>query len=152
MATEGTETTQTQESDLRRCRKVRLIRWFFFGIFFSFVPIIFSLIVNWYIGYQNSTAEVIVKYFIDFVLIIFAVATNACSYATEGKIRIAPMIVSIGAMAFSGMEYIISLAIPAENMIAKIIPSIIVAGILLLASASVGFLIGRKDENGQNLG
>jgi len=148
----GAEKGQAHNLEQERCHKVRLIRWFFFGIFFSFVPILISLIVNWYIGYQNNTTEVIVKYFVDFVLVIFAVATNACSYATEGKIRIFLMILSIAAMTISGIEYVISLAVPSENIFVKIIPSIIVATILLIISASVGFLAEREDhKNGQNL-
>lgn len=143
---------QKRRSDLDRYHKVKLTRWFFFGIFFSFVPILISLLVNWYIGYQNNTMEVIVKYFVDFVLIIFAVATNACSYATDGKIKIALMILSIAAMAISGIEYVISLAVPVEKICEKIGPSIFIAIVLLIASASVGFIAEREDQKSrQNL-
>ncbi len=141
--------SEEKESDIKHKYAVRFWRWFFFGIFFSFLPVIISVWVNWYIGYQTEFSEVLLGYFIDLVLVIFAVATNACSYATDGLIRIGWMIVAIGGMVISGIMYIIYLAIPAEAALEKLLPTFLGACVVLGVCSSVGFFIegkNRKEE------
>lgn len=136
----------TEEIYNERTYKIKLLRWFFFGIFFSFLPVIISLAVSWYIGNQTEFSGVILGYFIDFVLVIFAVATNACSYATDGFVRIGWMILSIAGMVISGFIYIIYLAVPSEKVYAKLFPTFIGAAITLIVCSLVGFLIEHKDR------
>lgn len=72
---------ETDATDIKLKRLKKILLWIFFGFLFSFVPIIWSIVFHWLIGYDFSLDEHKVEYLIDFFLAIFAVATNACSCA-----------------------------------------------------------------------
>lgn len=103
-----------KKSENRQNSHKRMFRWFLFGVFFSCTPLIVSISINWYLGYETITSESgQIKYLADFILVVFAVATNACGYATDGKIRVFLMVISIGStMGISPMprSYLLSWA------------------------------------------
>lgn len=128
-----------KKSENRQNSHKRMFRWFLFGVFFSCTPLIVSISINWYLGYETITSESgQIKYLADFILVVFAVATNACGYATDGKIRVFLMVISIGSMAIAGILYIIFLS---NGFLPHIIGTFVVVTILGVLSSFVGFIV-----------
>jgi len=56
----------------------RMLQFLLFGVFLSFVPLLLSVVFYWFVGYEYAESEHMVRYLVDLILAIFAVATNAC--------------------------------------------------------------------------
>lgn len=91
--------------EIKKKKKIKICRWLGFGVILSCVPIILSVVFNWIVGYNFSALEGKIEYFTDFVLVVFSVAVNACSYATDGRIRWGCTIISIISIGFGIVAY-----------------------------------------------
>lgn len=58
---------------------IKILRWIYYGVVLSIVPFTLVLVRNWVIGNKVPTID----YFLDLLLITFAIAVNALSLVTD---------------------------------------------------------------------
>lgn len=126
--------------------KKLLYRWLGFGVFLSCVPIVSSILFDLVAGY-TKIFDGRFQYLVDFLLVVFAIACNACSCATEGKVRMGLMTLSIVSMAFCALFYAFSFDRAEEVFSESIIVMFVITGILLLLNAYIGYRIIMHPES-----
>ena len=145
---DSNESGQSPSSSLKRMdreTKKKLYRWLGFGVFLSCVPIASSMLFDLVAGY-TKLIEGRFEYLVDFLLVVFAIACNACSYATEGKVRMGLMTLSIASMGFCALFYAFSFDRAEEVFSNSIIVMFVVTGIMLLLNAYIGYRIIMHPE------
>ncbi len=159
-ATESEEGTQSADnrSDGTIDLAMKMVHWLFFGIFLSFVPLLCSICFNVMIGYNFSLDENKLKYLVDFLLAIFAVATNACGCTVawscakkEGKFLKA-LYIAFSTFSMSGCTilYAYFFNVPKEFQYGFMDTIFHITIVVLIINSLIGFLVAwhERPQNG----
>lgn len=68
----------------------KIFRWLLYGVFLCLIPLLLIAIFDWIAGYDFKLLRL--KYVPDFLLMTFAIASNALSYATDKEKKVSNII------------------------------------------------------------